>query len=52
MNIYLNIHCEYLHEYSNNIRPGYQGNTPGMDIGQGSLTKLNLKQGWTDSDED
>ena len=23
-NIYLNIHCKYLHEYSNNIRLGYQ----------------------------
>ena len=22
---------KYLHEYSNNIRPGYQGNAPGMD---------------------
>ena len=28
MNIYLNIHCKYLHEYSNNIRSGYQRNTP------------------------
>ena len=28
---FLNIHCKCLHEYSHNIRKGYQGNAPGMD---------------------
>ena len=26
-----NIHCKYSHEYSHDIRPGYQGNALGMD---------------------
>ena len=50
MNIYLNIHCKYLHEYSHDIRPGYQGNAPGLDKLEDFVE--NLKQGWSDEDED
>ena len=48
MNIYLNIHCKYLHEYSHDIRPGYQGNTPGMnkEVWRKLETRLEWRGWW------